>query len=129
MKQSTFSLIESINARGIISEKEISLLERRLNNGDNLENMASCYELYEEQNEKGKTWILTRLAKKCGKPRKGCEEFEELIELAKDANSYFTLDDFIDAGKWNSFYVPIYTFHSHNKYFSYYVNGGAPVAY
>lgn len=129
MMQSTFSLIENINAKGVITEREILLLKKRINNGDALENMASSYKLTEEQNEKGKNWILTRLAKKDGKSRNGYEDFNELIELAKDKKSYFTLDDFIDIGRRNSFYVPIYTLHNDTSYFSYYVNGSSPVAY
>lgn len=131
MKHTTENIINQANARGYITENEINLLKRRANRG---EDMSYIYEfctgvISEEQTQKGKIWILSKLAKKDGSPRKGCENFRELIELAKDENTKFSFDGFYNIGIWNSFYVPIYTLSNEFRTFSYYLSGGTPQIY
>lgn len=131
MKHTTENIIEQANARGFIKESEINLLKRRANRG---EDMSYIYEfctgvISKEQTQKGKNWILSRLAKKDGTPRKGCENFRELIELAKDENTTFSFDGFQNIGIWSSFYVPIYTLSNEFRTFSYYLSGGVPQIY
>lgn len=131
MKRTTKSIIEQANARGFILESEINLLKNRANRG---EDISYIYELCtsvisEEQTRKGKNWILSKLAKKNGTPRKGCEDFAELIELAKDKNTIFSFEGFQDIGRWCSFFSPIYTLSNEFRSFSYYLSGGVPQIY
>lgn len=131
MKRTTKSIIECANARGYITESEINLLKRRANRGEDLsyiyEDCTSA--ISERQTLKGKSWILSKLSKKDGTPRKGCENFKELIELAKDENTNFSFNGFQNIGIWSAFYTPIYTLSNEYHSFSYYLNGGVPQRY
>lgn len=131
MKRTTKNIIEQANERGFITESEINLLKRRANRGEDL---SYIYEyctsaISEEQTSKGKSWILSKLSKKDGTPRKGCENFKELIELAKDEHTKFSFDGFQNIGIWDSFYAPVYTLSDEYRTFSYYLSGGVPQKY
>lgn len=128
MKRTTKNILEQANERNFILESEINLLKRRANRREDISYIyEDCTrEISKEQTQKGKNWILSKLAKKNGMPRKGCENFRELIELAKDENTKFSFDGFYKIDNWNS---PIYTLSNGTRTFSYYLSGGVPQIY
>lgn len=104
----TYEIICNAEKRNEISEREINLLKLRLNRGDWEADYSGSIPVSEEQSAKGKNWILSRLAKCNGVPRKGFEYCAELIELAKDGESRFTFEGFANISRFSYFAAPIY---------------------
>lgn len=123
MKTTTYKVIETAETRGHITEREINLLKLRLNRGDWDADYNGSIAVTPEQSAKGIQWILSRLAKRNGEPRKGMEQFANLIELAKDEESRFTFDGFANIGRYFPFYVPIYTLSNGLQSVSYHCTG------
>lgn len=121
-----------------ITEKQIGLIGRRLNNkkelGEELEALKTeaeeeGVEVSKEQAEKGFNWLWNLYMSPTGQERRvhpyGFRE-AEMLEVAKKGDKYsFTYDGHIDAGNaYMSWFAPIYTFSSNGQSFQYYVKGG-----
>lgn len=118
-----------------ITEKQINLIGRRLNNqkelGEELTKLSELaqegdLEVEEEQALKGFKWLLNLYKTPRGVIRKnnpyGYREMEALDSGLKG----FTYDGHFNAGNYSfSWYAPIYTFiGKNNTSFQYYVRGG-----
>jgi hypothetical protein len=117
-----------------ITEKQIHLITRRLNNKKELKEVAKLYQeaqeegvkVTAEQAQKGYNWLMNEYKTPRGIERKnnpfGYRE-EEALDSGLD---YFTFDGCYDAGNMGfSFYLPIYTFNGKDGGgFQYYVSGG-----
>ena len=124
-------LVETIKAQGFITEKQIMLLQKRLNNS-----RESANELYmmvanimpikltAEQEAKGREWLLNKNLKKNGEFRKQAtltETETSVLNTSKDAY----LSDFYDLGDGRFVNnVPIYRYANSDDYFEYYVQCG-----
>ena len=118
----TTKLVKIINKKGIISEREINLLKHRLERGDSDVELDNSLNITPEQTEKGKHFILTKLTKLDGTPRKGYGEFEDLINLAKKKDSYFTFAgyEYIQRDNCSDLLIaPIYVLHDGVSEFAY----------
>ena len=118
----TTRLVKIINKKGIITEREINLLKHRLQRGDSDVELDNSLNITPEQTEKGKLYILTRLAKLDGTPRNGYGAFEDLINLAKEKDSYFTFTGYEYIYLGNCIYpliAPIYILHDGISEFAY----------
>jgi hypothetical protein len=117
-----------------ITEKQILLIGRRLNNKHDLKEVDALYteaqedglQVTPEQAQKGFEWLWNLYKSPTGKERKnnpyGYREQEALDSRLKG----FTYDGHIDAGNsFVSWYAPIYTFIGKDGgCFQYYVSGG-----
>lgn len=117
-----------------ITEKQINLIKRRLNNKKDLKEVESLYieaqeeglEVTEEQAQKGFNWLMNLYKSPTGKIRKnnpyGYREMEALNAGLKG----FTFDGHYNAGNaFIDWYTPIYTYIGKNgSTFQYYVAQG-----
>lgn len=124
MKKSTKELIAAIAERGVITEKEISLLKRRANAGD--KEVNGIYDidylpLTKEQTDKALKWLRNLHYTPSGKVRASSPYgYREIAIIdSKKADGYFI--GFYDYGNKNySAYVPIYEIEG----MEYYILGG-----
>lgn len=115
----------------VITEREINLIGRRLNNSKPLGELIPLLEEAEneglhitpEQTEKGLSWLLNLWKSPTGKERKN-NPFGYREQEVLETFSHFTYDGHIDAGQYNSWYAPIYTVVGKDATFQYYVAGG-----
>jgi hypothetical protein len=123
----TTELINSIVENGVITEREINLICRRLNTGEKIDLSLiwdNPVKLTPEQFNKGFTWLKNLYITSAGKERKNNPYGYREIEAIKNPD-YMTFDGVFDAGNYNhSFYVPIYSLSAHGSGFQYYVSGG-----
>ena len=120
----TKELIEKIEKTKSISEKEIMLLRRRMNEG---EQICVCFDdlikiTDKEQETKGLNWLNNLRKTPAGKERKN-NPFGTREEEALNNFSHFGFDGFL----YNcpEFYLPIYSVYGKSgEYFQYYVAGG-----
>lgn len=120
--------LEDIKKKGTITEKEILLIKRRLNEGTyKTEDMNDFYdlELTQEQNTKGFNWLFDKWKSPTGKERKdnpyGYREEETLRTFKKLKFQGFT--DISNYGEFKN-YVPLYRAEGVEENFEYYVQGG-----
>jgi hypothetical protein len=124
--------LEDIKKRGTITEREILLIKRRLNNGtykyDDIQDIEDL-KITPSQTQKGLAWLRNKWQTPRGVERKnnpfGYRE-EDAIENFKE----FRLNSFTDI-RQSSFafpnYVPVYDVYSKKGFgFQYYVQGGEP---
>ena len=127
--------LEDIKKRGTITEKEILLIKRRLNDGTyKTADIEGIYDLKltQEQNTKGFNWLFDKWkSAKTGTERKNnpygsreenvLETFKEIkfMDFNDQANYYQS-----EAGIHN--YVPLYRVEGTEGSFEYYVQGGEP---
>jgi len=120
--------LEDIKKKGIITEKEILLVKRRLNDGTYKESdIADLYDLNltQEQNTKGFNWLFDKWKSPTGKERKdnpyGYREEEALRTFEKLKFTGFT--NISTYGEFKN-YVPLYRAEGKDTTFEYYVQGG-----
>lgn len=119
-------IIDNAYKAGVISEKDILLLKRRLNNkscGD--ARMPNEIKVTKEQKEKGLKWLRNLYISPTGKIRKnnpfGCREMD-ILECSNDKlEAYFI--GFINIGGFYLYLVPVYKYTNGEKSFTYYMNG------
>ena len=119
-------IIDNAYKAGFISEKDILLLKRRLNNksfGD--VRIPNEIRVSDEQKEKGLKWLRNLYVSPTGKIRKnnpfGGREMD-ILECSNDKLEAY-LVGFFNIGNFYKLYVPLYKYTDGEKSFSYYVNG------
>jgi hypothetical protein len=126
----TDKLIEEIINRGWITEKEILLLKRRLNNKKDID--VSRLEDFDigvsyEQTDKGYKWLMDQWKTPKGKIRKN-NPFGYREQDALKSFKYFIFKGFYDAGSFHfSHYEPLYCVVGEEGSFTYYVFGGETI--
>lgn len=123
----TETLIAKIAKVKVITEREISLLKRRANRGENIEGIyrimdENDIEVTPEQSAKGFAWLWNQYKTPTGKERKnnpfGYREIEILENYKGEA---FTFRGFYDAGnRYFKNLLPLYEIGG----MEYYVSGG-----
>lgn len=119
----------------IISERQIRLIGRRLNNDHELgEELADLLAKAEEgeiqvsfsQAQKGFDWLMNLYKTPANKIRKNNPYGYREMEALDSGLDHFTYDGHIDMGMYSSsWFTPIYTFVGKNgSSFQYYVKGG-----
>ena len=129
---SNSELVETIKEQGFITEKQLMLLKKRLNNNSR----ESANELYmmvanimpikltAEQEAKGREWLLNKNLKKNGEFRKQATLTETEISVLNTLKDAY-LSDFYELGNgYITNNVPIYRYANSDDYFEYYVQGG-----
>lgn len=122
--------LEEIKKKDTITEKEISLIKRRLNDGtyksDEVYEMIGedGKALTSEQQEKGKAWLMDKWKSSTGKEREnnpfGYRE-QEILDKFKGIR----LKEFYDAGNYGFHnYTPYYEVEGNETSFEYVVKGG-----
>jgi len=136
MKRFT-QILETVKTSGTISEKDILLLKSRYTSANEklsqgaTETLEALYdfevEVEQEQATKGFAWLWNQYQTPNGKERKnnpfGYREIE-VLEEAKISGAKLTFDGFYCVGRYNDFYVPIYTLFNDKGSFQYVVYGG-----
>lgn len=117
-----------------ITEKEIALIGRRLNNKKDLKELAELYKTAEEEHisvtqeqaKKGYEWLMNLWKTPIGAERKNNPYGYREQEALESGIKYFTYDGhFNDGNAYRDFYLPMYTFIGKNRQaFQYYVSGG-----
>lgn len=113
-----------------LTEKEINLICRRLNNGQvemsALEFNEDGYNITQEQTSKGLAWLVDQWKTPRGIERKN-NPFGYREQEAIEKFTHFTLEYIFDAGNsFRSWYVPVWGVHAPEAGFQYYVKGGQP---
>jgi hypothetical protein len=120
-------IIEEVKSQDFITEKQINLLKRRLNDGKidfkDFEDLID-FDLSEEQNKKGIEFLIRHNFKTNGdlrnKSKLGFREVEILENFER-----FTFDGFYPVGNQHfKQFQPIYSVCSKDNSFQYYFNGG-----
>lgn len=123
----TTEILQAIEEASQVTEKQISLLKRRLNAGEQID-LSYIWDnapaITPEQNAKGLKYLLNLWKTPAGKERKnnpfGYREEEILTNF-----ECFSLAGFYDAGNHgHKFYVPLYDVCGAGLCFQYYMNGG-----
>ena len=124
----TNDLLKKIETAGQITEKEINLLNRRLNNGEKIDLSVIWdgeIEITPEQTANGLEWLKNQWKTPAGKERKnnpfGYREEEVISTVEK-----MFLRGFYDCAKYGcrSWFVPIYLVCGAGTSFEYYCSGG-----
>ena len=129
---SNSELVETIKEQGFITEKQIMLLKKRLNNSResahemfNLLDSVMPIKLTAEQTAKGREWLLRKNLKNNGQFRKNATLSENNISVLKNAKTEAYLSNFYDLGnRYIINNVPIYRYKNANDCFEYYVQFG-----
>lgn len=121
----TNEIIEKIANTGIIEEREINLLKRRANNGEDISALYDIdkdIEVTPEQSAKGFAWLWNLYKTPSGKERKNNPfGYREIAILENYKGENFTFKGFYDVGNgYFHFNVPIYEIGG----MEYYVSGG-----
>lgn len=115
-KLETSQIIENIWANRVITEREVLLLKRRANNGD--DEAANFYpgcgaeiEVTEEQSAKGFAWLMDLYKTPTGKERKNNPfGYREMNILDNYKGERFQFVGFHNEGyRWHDYYFPIYS--------------------
>jgi hypothetical protein len=122
----TKELIKKIVRSGVITEKEINLLKRRVNAGEKMD-LSPIYdneiELTAEQNKKGYDFLIKQWKTPKGKERKN-NPFGYREQKALETFQKIYFDELYNAGNmYIDFYLPLYTVVGENSAFQYYYNG------
>lgn len=124
--------LEDVKNKDTITESEVLLLKRRLNDGtytskDVYEALGEDgKQLTPEQTEKGKSWLMNKWKSPSGVERKnnpfGYRE-QEILEKFEGIK----IKDFYDVGNYgNHYYEPYYEVEGNNTSFEYYNKAGEP---
>lgn len=112
-KLETSQIIENVLSNRVITEREVLLLKRRANNGD--DEAANFYpscgteiEVTEEQSVKGFAWLMNLYKTPTGKERKNNPfGYREMNILDNYKGERF---QFVNNGnRWRDYYIPIYS--------------------
>lgn len=122
------SLISDIVKRGTITEKEIHLITRRMNNGEKIDiqeiwdNPVKCEQ---SQAEKGLNWLNNLRKSPAGRERKN-NPYGYREEDILDNFSFFEFCGVYDCARYGqrSYYLPLYNCCGNDNSFQYYVSGG-----
>ena len=109
--RTTQEIINEIESRGMITEREISLLKKRANAGDrDAANFWPCVETTPEQSAKGFAWLKNLYKTPRGVERKNNPfGYREIDIIDNYAGENFTFKGFYDAGRYGFHnYVPVY---------------------
>lgn len=115
-KLETSQIIENILANRVITEREVLLLKKRANNGD--DEAANFYpscdieiEVTEEQSAKGFAWLMNLYKTPTGKERKNNPfGYREMNILDNYKGERFQFVGFYNNGnRWRDYYIPIYS--------------------
>lgn len=115
-KLETSQIIENIWANRVITEREVLLLKRRANNGD--DEAANFYpgcsteiEVTEEQSAKCFAWLMNLYKTPTGKERKDNPfGYREMNILDNYKGERFQFVGFHNDGyRWHDYYLPIYS--------------------
>ena len=122
----TKDLLTKIEQSKSITESEILLLKRRMNNGEKID-LSFVYdneiELTDDQNKKGINFLTNLYKTPIGKERKNHPFGYREIEILENFDR-FTFGGFYDAGNfYRSYYLPLYDCCGANNAFTYYYNG------
>lgn len=112
----------------ILTEKEINLVKRRMNNGkkDADFDYSQEYRLDEIQTRKGLDWLMDKWKTPFGKERKN-NPYGYREQEALESFEYFTFDGWYDSGTiYGSHYEPIYSVVGAEASFQYVVRMGLP---
>lgn len=117
-------ILDNAYNMGVISEKDILLLKRRLNNGEKIR-IINELKVSKEQKEKGLKWLRNLYISPTGKERKNnpfCwREIDILICPDEKLDAY--LIGYCNIGSvYRKQWVPIYEYTNGEKSFSYYLN-------
>jgi hypothetical protein len=123
--------LQEIKDKGEITEKELLLVKRRLNDGtyDSKEVYDTLIgddglKLTQEQQDKGKTWLYNKGFTSKGETRENSPFGYREEEIMKNYSG-IRLKDFYDAGHVGfKNYVPLYEVEGNDTSFEYYVTGG-----
>lgn len=124
----TLDILTAIKETKQVTEQQINLLKRRLNNGEKIDIQwiwDNCPQLTNEQDKKGIKYLLNLLRTPAGKERKnnpfGFREIEAL-----ETFEYFELAGFYDCSRsgQKSFFIPIYNVVGEKMCFQYHMFGG-----
>lgn len=126
MKITSENLVKNVTDNGIITEQELKLLLKRLNNGEKIDVSLiwdNHLKLTDEQNKKGFVSLWNHYKTPSGAERKnnpfGYRE-QEILEDFTD----FELIGFYEAGNYGrNYYLPLYSCNGANNSFEYYYNG------
>jgi len=114
-------LIKDIIKRKVITEQEINLIKRRLNNGtyiyEDIQDLTGL-KLTPEQTEKGFNWLMDKWKTPTGKEKEN-NPFGYKEEQALKTFKEFELNSFIDMD--NNNFIPIYDVIGKNSSFQYIV--------
>ena len=124
--RTTQEIIAEIESRGMITEREISLLKKRANAGDrDAANFWPCDETTPEQSAKGFAWLKNLYKSPRGVERKNNPfGYREMDILDNYAGENFTFKGFYDAGRYGFHnYVPVYEVGG----MEYYICGGIQI--
>ena len=117
------TLTKDVVSQDTLTEREINLLKRRMNDGQNVE-LREEYNITPEQTAKGLAYLLNQWKTPRGVTRKN-NPFGIREQDALDTFKSFTFDGFYDAGnqfvKWH---VPIYTVIGKESAFQYTMKNG-----
>nr|UWF95884.1 MAG: hypothetical protein [Bacteriophage sp.] len=115
-KLETSQIIENVLSNGVITEREVLLLKKRANNGD--DEAANFYpgcdieiEVTEEQSAKGYKWLMNLYKTPTGKERKNNPfGYREMNILDNYKGERFQFVGFYnDGNRWHDYYTPIYS--------------------
>ena len=119
-------IIDNAYKMGVISEKDILLLKRRLNSHltTNIK-IKKEIKVSNEQKEKGLKWLRNLYISPTGKIRKnnpfGWREIT-ILECSNDKLEAY-LVGFFNIGNFYKLYIPMYRYTDGKKSFAYYVTG------
>lgn len=122
----TIKVIEQIEQRGYITEREVLLLKNRFGRGVKEANIEDIIRISEEQKLKGLKWLRNIYKTPKGKERKN-NPFgyrEQRILDAPDHEIKCYIIGFYNIGGYIDFYVPIYRYEHDEYHFDYYVACG-----
>lgn len=122
-------LIAKLKSTGKVSEKEVNLIKRRLNDGK-LEHSDIDEVLYDvgveltqEQQKKALKWLTNLYKTPTGKARKNNPLGTREVLAIENVKTMY-LQDMHNIGFWGSNYVPVYYVVGKDNSFEYYVQGG-----
>ncbi len=130
MKQTSKELTKNVVKNGVITEKEIALIMRRLNSGEKMD-LSGIWNhegirLTIEQQTKGLSWLLDLYKTPAGKERKGNPYGFREIDILENCQ-YMVFRGGYDAGNcYHSWFVPLYEVHSKEDNMQYYMKNGNP---
>jgi hypothetical protein len=126
-KVTSTDLISDIVKKGIITEKEINLICRRVNAGEKI-NLSGIWdgeiEITPEQTKKELDWLNNQWKSPSGKERKNNPFRYREQEVLKTFNRFYFSGIYDCGNSYHSFYIPVYIVCGKNGSFEYYVSGG-----
>jgi hypothetical protein len=119
-------ILKEVAEKGLITEKQISLLKLRSN-----KEQKNLYDLFDEeiqctteQTKKGLEWLLNKWKTPKGAERKNNPFGYREQNVLEDENAKAYFNGFYNAGRYNVFFIPIYEITGNGTSFEYIVEGG-----